>query len=249
MKDHGPMVIALLTDFGTRDPYVAAMKGAIVSATNAVIHDLTHDIAPQDVRGAAFFLRDVLPHWPAGTIFCCVVDPGVGTARRFLAMESEGRLFLAPDNGLLTFVEGVAHEIRGDGNPRAPEITVFAPAAAALANGARLAELGLRVEDRVKLAYDPPCYTCDRIEGSIEAIDRFGNCITDIEVARIVFPRFALRIGSSTITRVSRTYAEAGEGPFLIAGSTGRLEISVANGSAAALLQLSRADCVTLIPH
>jgi S-adenosylmethionine hydrolase len=249
MKDHERMAIVLLTDFGTRDPYVAAMKGAIASATDAAIHDLTHDIAPHDVRGAAFFLRDVFAHWPAGTVFCCVVDPGVGTARRVLAIESEGKFFLAPDNGLLTFVEGAAHEIRGDASDRAPELTMFAPAAAALANGARVDELGPPVGERVQIAYDPPCYTCDRVEGAIVTVDRFGNCITDIEVARIVFPRFALRAGSRTIARVARTYTDAGEGPFLIAGSTGWLEISVANGSAAALLQLGRGDCVTLIPH
>ena len=248
-SDHGAMLIALLTDFGTRDPYVAAMKGAILSRCEAAIHDLTHEIPPHDVRAAAYFLREVASSWPAGTIFCCVVDPGVGSARRVLAIESDGRVFLAPDNGLLTFVDGEAHEVHGDAADRAPELTLFAPAAAALANGARAADLGPRIERRVVLADDGPCYSCDRVEGTIAAVDRFGNCITDIEMARIVFPRFALRAGSRTIERLARSYAEAGEGPFLIAGSTGRLEISVANGSAATLLQLSRGDCVTLIPR
>ncbi|HYO79155.1 MAG TPA: SAM-dependent chlorinase/fluorinase, partial [Thermoanaerobaculia bacterium] len=96
--------IALLTDFGTRDPYVAAMKGVLASRTSATLHDLTHDIAPYDVLGAAWFLSTVAQYWPAGTIFVCVVDPGVGTARRIVALEQAGRLFLAPDNGLLTFV-------------------------------------------------------------------------------------------------------------------------------------------------
>jgi S-adenosylmethionine hydrolase len=249
MNDHDAMLIALLTDFGTRDPYVAAMKGAIVSRCDAAIHDLSHDLPPHDVWAAAFFLRDIVAHWPAGAIFCCAVDPGVGTSRRVLAVESEGRFFLAPDNGLLTFIDGAAHELRGEVEDRAPELTIFAPAAAALANGANVDSLGPRIEERVKLAYDPPCYTCDRIEATIVAVDRFGNCITDIEVARIVFPRFALQAGSQTIVRFARSYAAAGEGPFVIAGSTGRLEISVANASAAALLQLSRGDCVTLIPH
>ena len=101
----------------------------------------------------------------------------------------------------------------------------------------------------MKLAYDPPRYACDRIDATIIAIDRFGNCITDIDVARIIFPRFALRAGAHTIVRFARTYDDAGAGAFLIAGSTGRLEISMSNASAAALLQLSRGDCVTLIPH
>src|ERR1019366_519843 len=96
--------IALLTDFGTRDPYVAAMKGVIASRCEARIADLTHCIAPFDVWEGAFFLRDVVAYWPEGTVFVCIVDPGVGSSRRILALESAGRFFLAPDNGLLHFV-------------------------------------------------------------------------------------------------------------------------------------------------
>jgi len=255
MKDHGAMTIALLTDFGTRDPYVAAMKGVIVSRTGAAIHDLSHDIAPFDAWAAAFFLRDAERYWPAGTVFCCVVDPGVGTARRIVAVESGGRSFLAPDNGLLTFVDGAAYEVTReslflpDGSATFHGRDRFAPVAAALANGLRLDELGPPADDRLRLAYEGARYACDRVEGTIVAIDRFGNCITDIEVARIVFPRFAVRAGTQTIARTSRTYAEAGPGPFLIAGSAGSIELSVAGGSAAELLQLRRGDCVTLIPH
>src|SRR6185503_9508923 len=98
------MAIALLTDFGTRDPYVAAMKGVLVSRTNVPFIDLTHEIEPFDVLEAAWFLGTVVPYWPTGTIFVCVVDPGVGTSRRIIACESDGRVFLAPDNGLLTVV-------------------------------------------------------------------------------------------------------------------------------------------------
>ena len=93
-------LIALLTDFGTRDPYVAAMKGVIGARCDARIEDLTHEIAPFDVFGAAWFLRSVVEYWPAGTIFVAVVDPGVGTARRIVAAEKNGRVFLAPDNGV-----------------------------------------------------------------------------------------------------------------------------------------------------
>src|SRR5207237_9811069 len=97
-------LIALLTDFGTRDPYVAAMKGVIAARCDARVEDLTHEIAPFDVFGAAWFLRSVVEYWPAGTIFVAVVDPGVGTARRIVAAHADGRYFLAPDNGVLTFV-------------------------------------------------------------------------------------------------------------------------------------------------
>src|SRR6266851_10095367 len=103
LMPHAP-AIALLTDFGTRDPYVASMKGVIAGRTDAPVLDLTHEIAPHDVFEEAWFLRMVEKWWPAGTIFVAVVDPGVGTARRIVAASRDQKIFLAPDNGLLTFV-------------------------------------------------------------------------------------------------------------------------------------------------
>src|SRR5258707_2137254 len=99
------MRIVLLTDFGTRDPYVASMKGVIAGRTDAPIHDLTHEIEPFDVFGAAWFLKTVAPWWPRA-VFVCVVDPGVGTARKIVAMARRDQFFLAPDNGLLTMIDG-----------------------------------------------------------------------------------------------------------------------------------------------
>ena len=233
-------MITLLTDFGTRDPYVAAMKGVIASRCEASIADLTHEIAPFDVWEAAFFLRDVVRYWPAGTIFVCVVDPGVGTARRIIAIESDGRIFLAPDNGLLHFIDGEAREVTNEslflpnGSTTFHGRDRFAPVAAALANGAKVAELGPRIDDRIPLDYTP---------GAIIRIDRFGNCITDL-----VPPSspFAIVVNDRRIDDLRMTYS--GGGPFLIIGSTGCIEISVANGSAASLLQLRRGDRVTIIP-
>jgi len=232
--------IALLTDFGTRDPYVAAVKGVIASRCDSQIIDLTHEIAPFDVWEAAFFLRDVVRYWPAGTIFVCVVDPGVGTARRILAMESEGRIFLAPDNGLLHFVRGDAREVQdeslflADGSTTFHGRDRFAPVAAAIANGTRIDDLGPRVDDRVPLDYTP---------GAIIRIDRFGNCITDLLPPA---SPFALVVKDWRIEHLRTTYS--GDGAFVIVGSTGCIEISVANGSAASLLQLSRGDHVTIVP-
>jgi len=234
------MSITLLTDFGTRDPYVAAMKGVIASRCEARIIDLTHEIAPFDVWEAAFFLRDVVLYWPEGTIFVCVVDPGVGTARRIIAVESEGRLFLAPGNGLLHFVDGVAYDVTNEslflprGSATFHGRDRFAPIAAALANGLAIAELGPRIDDRVPLDYTPGC---------IIRIDRFGNCITDI-VPPVV--RFAVKAGDQHIDEMRTTYT--GDGPFVIVGSTGCIEISVANGSAASLLHLGRGERVTIVP-
>lgn len=232
--------ITLLTDFGTRDPYVAAMKGVLTSRCEAGIADLTHDIAPFDVWEAAFFLRDVVTYWPAGTIVVCVVDPGVGTARRIIAVESEGRVFLAPDNGLLHFVEGDAYDVRNEslflpcGSTTFHGRDRFAPVAAALANGLPIADLGPRIDDRMPLDYMPGC---------IIRIDRFGNCITDIVPPATPF---AVVVRDLRIDEIRTNYS--GEGPFLIIGSTGCIEISVANGSAASQLQFQRGDRVTTIP-
>jgi len=231
--------IALLTDFGTRDPYVAAMKGVIVSRCQARIVDLSHEIAPFDVWEGAFFLRDVARYWPEGTVFVCVVDPGVGTARRIIAVESDGRFFLAPDNGLLHFVDGDAYEVANEslflprGSTTFHGRDRFAPVAAALANGMRIDEVGPRIDDRVPLGYTPGC---------IIRIDRFGNCITDL-----VPPEepFAMLVGEQRIDDIRTTYT--GDGAFVIVGSTGCIEISVAGGSAASLLHLRRGDRVAIV--
>jgi S-adenosylmethionine hydrolase len=263
--------IALLTDFGTRDPYVAAMKGVLASRCDAPLYDLTHEIAPYDVLGAAWFLHSVVAYWPAETIFVCVVDPGVGTERKIVALEQEGKVFLAPDNGLLTFVScgaagsqpaGLSREPRRAKSPPLHSVTNsalflpggsttfhgrdrFAPVAAALANGLALDEVGPAIESIVTLPYEPPTYG-DVVHGSIVAIDRFGNAITDIERGRVPYDAFALRVHDVVIDRVETTYGNAAPGPFLVVGSTGCVEISVANASAAERLQLRRLERVEL---
>ncbi|HKS21737.1 MAG TPA: SAM-dependent chlorinase/fluorinase [Thermoanaerobaculia bacterium] len=245
--------IALLTDFGTRDPYVAAVKGVIAARCDARIEDLTHEIAPFDVFGAAWFLRSVFEYWPEGTIFVVVVDPGVGTTRRILAADRDGKTLLAPDNGVLTFIAGGVHAVENDsfflpnGSNTFHGRDRFAPVAAAIANGARLEELGPRVDDFVRVDYTPPSYAHGKIEGTIVAVDRYGNLITDIEVAKIGFEP-VLRSGGHVVDRLERNYGDAKDGPFLIAGSTGCIELSVANGSAAELLQLGRGEKVSITP-
>lgn len=248
-KDLTPR-IALLTDFGTRDPYVAAMKGVIASRTDAQIIDLTHDIAPYDVFGAAWYLRAIVPYWPADTIFVCVVDPGVGSTRKIVAMEADDRVFLAPDNGLLSLIDrGTAYSVENEsfflpnGSDTFHGRDRFAPIAAAIANGTPLDQLGTAMHDIVRLKYEAPVYG-DVVRGTIVSVDRFGNLITDIEVARVPFRPFALEARGITIDRLERTYAGAAPGAFLIIGSSGCIEISVANGSAAERLQMRRLDRV-----
>jgi S-adenosylmethionine hydrolase len=248
-------VIALLTDFGTRDPYVAAMKGVIAARCEARIEDLTHDIAPFDVFGAAWFLRNVVDYWPAETIFVAVIDPGVGTARRMIAARKNGKVFLAPDNGVLSFVvdaEAVAVENESfflpNGSSTFHGRDRFAPVAAAIANGTALDDLGPAAGDLVRLDYAPPTYGEARIEGTIVGVDRFGNLITDVEAAKVGFGTFELRSGWHVVDRVERNYGDAKVSPFMIAGSTGCIELSVANGSAADVLQLGRGDRVSITP-
>jgi hypothetical protein len=255
--------IALLTDFGTRDPYVAAMKGVIASRTAAPIVDLSHEIPPFDVIGAAWFLASIVPYWPAGTIFVCVVDPGVGTSRRIVALEEEGRVFLAPDNGLLTFVAGsgdgeggvpVVHSVENEslflpgGSNTFHGRDRFAPVAAALAEGLALDEVGPRIDSIERVRYEVPSYGDSEVRGTVVAVDRFGNVITDIEASCIPFAPFALQIGELTLDRLEQNYGDAAPGPFLIVGSTGCIELSIANASAAERLQLRRLERVELRP-
>lgn len=248
--------IALVTDFGVRDPYVASMKGVLASRTDARVADLTHEIEPFDVFAAGWFLATVWRWWPAGTVFIAVVDPGVGTSRRIVAIERDARTFLAPDNGLLTFIaeNRSAISVENESYFLATNSTTFhgrdrfAPVAAAIANGVSLDAFGPRIDDLARLDYEPPFYDCARVDGTIVSIDRFGNAITDIERSRIAFDRFALRCRDVVVDRMATTYADGRDAAFLIVGSTGHIEVSMSNASAAAKLQLSRGDCVTIIP-
>ncbi|HET7712462.1 MAG TPA: SAM-dependent chlorinase/fluorinase [Thermoanaerobaculia bacterium] len=246
--------IALLTDFGTRDPYLAVMKGVIVSRCSVPLFDLTHDIEPFDVFEAAWFLRTAVPWWPPGTIFVAVVDPGVGTERKLLACERAGRLFLAPDNGLLTFVCGDSAQAVSveneslflpDGSTTFHGRDRLAPVAAALANGVTLDQLGEPVREIVRLDYAPPVYA-PHVRGTIVSVDRFGNLITDVEADRIGFDELLLMAKDVTIDRHFKNYALGGSDPFLIIGSTGCVEISVGGGSAADVLHLRRGDRVEI---
>ncbi len=246
--------IALMTDFGTRDPYVASVRGVLASRCETRVDDLTHEIAPFDVFEAAWFLKIASPWWPAETIFVCVIDPGVGTPRRILAAEHDGKFFVAPDNGLLTFVapERVVSVENASFFLQTGATTFhgrdrFAPVAAAIANGTKLEELGPVVTDTIQLKYAPPTYRDDLVTGTVVHIDRFGNVITDVERAKIPFDHFALRVHYATI-KVLRTDYGGGHEPFLIIGSHGTVEVSVGSANAADMLHLKRGDQVEITP-
>lgn len=248
-------VVALLTDFGD-DYYVGVMKGVLARrAPFARVIDLSHRIAPGRVAEAAYVLASAVPYFPPRTVFCCVVDPGVGGPRRRLAVRNAGgAIFVAPDNGLLTPIldadGGVA--VRAIENPAwtcgEPSSTFqgrshFAPAAAALVAGAKFEAAGPVVTDPVMLP-EPRCVaSAGRIEGEVVYVDAFGNLVTSIDRGALerVGPDalLAVAIGGRRIAGVVRTYGDGPpQGPMAYVGSTGRLEIAVRDGNAARELGL-----------
>lgn len=257
-------LIALLTDFGSRDPYVAAVKGVLASRTNAAILDLSHDIGNFDTFEAAVFLQAVASYFPRSSgerrvVFVVVVDPGVGTSRRLLVALEDGRIFLAPDNGVLDLIATTATQYWSiereelflpDGSSTFHGRDRLAPVAAALANGMPIEELGPRVSaaEVHRLDYQQPEYGGDVATGTIVALDRYGNAITDIEAARLgVIEGWELSARGRSVSLLAHTYAGAPEGePFIIVGSRGTLEISVANASAAEMLKIERCDRVEI---
>jgi S-adenosylmethionine hydrolase len=244
--------IALLTDFGRRDPYVAAMKGVLLSRCAATIVDLSHEIAPFDPFEAAMFLRFCIAEFPPRTIFVSVVDPGVGSSRKIIVAREGEQFHLAPDNGLLSPILAPEAEllVLGTAFDLTPVSRTFhgrdrfAPAAAALAAGTSFGSLGspMARESMVKLDYRPPVYDAEQARGSIIAIDRFGNAISDIEAERVAHLQpWRIVVGSTRIEQSVESYADAIEGmPFVIRGSRETIEISIRQQSAAELLQLTR---------
>ena len=239
-------MIALLTDFGIRDHFVASMKGVILTiAPTVTIIDITHEIEPQNVRQAYFTLSACHRDMPPGTIFVAVVDPGVGTNRRPILVETGRGYFIGPDNGTFGFAVGEARrvvELRDQRFHRTgPSSTfdgrdVFAPAAGHLAAGVMAEEFGPEIRDPVDLQLPNPVADGDVIRGEILHIDRFGNLITNLP-SESLRDGMAFEITGRRITRHCRAYADAPDNePFAIRGSAGLVEICINRASAAAVL-------------
>ena len=242
-------VITLLTDFGTVDYFVGAVKGAILSISpGAVIVDITHEIPPQDIETGAFTLLAAYQTFPPGTIHVAVVDPGVGSERRPLIVNANEQLFVGPDNGLFSYMYDSepshrTYHVTANQFFR-PSISstfhgrdIFAPVAAALSNGVAPDEFGRLIDDEVRLpSLDTPL--------RIIHIDRFGNCITNI--TRDLSPA-EIMVKGKTISEVRQFYGDGDDQSlFAIWGSAGFLEISVNGGSAAKVLGAKRGDEVGL---
>jgi S-adenosyl-L-methionine hydrolase (adenosine-forming) len=255
--------ITLLSDFGTGDGYVAAMKGVLLSlAPDAVLVDAAHEVPAQDVRSAGWVLEQYWRCFPAGTIHLAVVDPGVGTARRALLVEAEGHWFLGPDNGLFSWLldSAPAAAVRvlrpGVHGPHGISATfqgrdVFAWAAGLLAAGAAGAgELSDPAPDPIRAPWTRARREASgRVAGEIVHLDRFGNAITNLrreDLPAAAGPALLIEARGHYFRQVRRTYADVEAGHKLaLVGSHGRLELAVREGSAAERLQLRTGDPVT----
>lgn len=260
-----PTPITLTTDFGQRDAYVGAMKGVLLSlAPGAPLIDISHEVAPQDVMEAAFLLREAYPYFPEGTVHLAVVDPGVGTERRAIAIRAGGHFFVGPDNGLFSLVlsgsdpEGIVVLDR----PkvwRAPDASatfhgrdVFAPVAARLATGARLKDVGTPTDTLHPLRWAMPVADDEGIRGWIVHVDRYGNCVTNISEADVQRWQKGRGLkayaGSDVLEGLHHTYADVPPGDgLLLVGSSGLLEVAVNRGNAAELLGIRKGASITLV--
>jgi S-adenosyl-L-methionine hydrolase (adenosine-forming) len=254
-------VIALLSDFGSRDHYVGTMKGVMMGiCPDATLVDITHEIAPHDVLDGAIELAAAYKFFPAGTIFLAVVDPGVGSSRRGIAAEIGDYRFVCPDNGLLSAVarETQPKKVVELTERRYARPTVsrtfegrdrFAPAAAWLGKGIQLTAFGRNLPDYARLDIPQASLVDDEVHGAVLRIDRFGNLVTNID--RKTFEKFAqgksvqISAGGATVGRLVATYADIQAGEICaLFGSTDHLELAANAGSAAEVLALTRQAAV-----
>lgn len=266
----GPTVlVTLTTDFGVRDGYVAAMKGAMLCVAPSLrLVDVTHEIPAQDVMAAGFVLRQAAPHFPEGAVHLVVVDPGVGTDRRAIAasfrLGGRRHTFVGPDNGVLpllldgTEVDAAVVLDRPhywgtpDPSPTFHGRDVFGPVAAALATGTPLSAFGTEAGPLTPMHWPLPRRDAQGVDGMVVHIDRFGNCVTnitreDVESHAAGRP-FKCYVGTAVVQCHLDTYGRTTPGEALtLFGSTGHLEVAVNGGDAAALLSVERGASVNLL--
>ena len=255
-------ILGLLSDFGTKDGYVAAMKGVIYEISGAItIVDVSHDIAKQDIRNGAFVLATAAPFFPDGTVFVCVVDPGVGTERRGIVVEGKRHLYVGPDNGLLMLSaqrEGIKHvyEITNRKYMR-HEISatfhgrdIFAPVAAYLAVGTCPEEIGQEIFEYIVLSQARAKIEYQEIFCEVLHVDGFGNIITnitldDLKQAGIEFGDVLNVQIKKQVTKIDfyETYGKIQPNELLsLIGSNGFFELAINQGNAARKLDVSTGD-------
>ena len=253
--------ITITTDFGSKDPWVAAMKGVICSIVpDAPLADLSHDITPQNVLEGALFLAAAIPYFPAGTIHLVVVDPGVGTSRKPIVAQCAGQYIVCPDNGILTVLEQshpveAVHHIKNK-KYRLPACSatfhgrdIFAPAAAHLALGKKMSSFGPALKSHHRITVPEATLDADnQLHGEVIHVDHFGNCITNISEAMLDdHGDYRVQVAAQTLSPIHRTYADVPPGmPLALFGSTGNLEIAASMSNAAESLDLHQGAPVTL---
>lgn len=253
-------VITLLTDFGLKDGYVGVMKGVIWSIMPAAqIADLSHEIAPQNVMQGALVLERAAGYFPAGTVHIAVVDPGVGTPRRAIAVRLGNHTFVGPDNGLFSLVMAKAqadqlpvsmvHLDRPEfWLPRVSQVfhgrDIFAPVGAHLANGIPLQSVGSPIDDPVRLNIAQPQPAPDGWDGSVIDIDAFGNLQTNLRAEHLQgLERITIKVKNAMIKGLSQAFGDRPSGELAaLIDSSGYLAIAVVNGSAASRLPAAVSD-------
>lgn len=253
-------VVSLLSDFGGKDGYVGIMKGVLLGiCREARLVDLSHDVTPQDVTEGALVLASAVDHFPRGTVHLAVVDPGVGTARRPLLIETEAFTLVGPDNGLLSLAAArsplrrVVHLDRPRWLAASTSSTfhgrdVFAPVAAHRAAGVASEELGTIVDGFERLALPPVREVDGGLEGQVIHVDRFGNLVCNVASGDVDAFRgraLSISIGGVEVSGISASYGDVREGkPVAVWNSWGRLEIAIRNGSAGRQLRARCGDRV-----
>ncbi len=254
-------LVTFTSDFGYEDWFVGVVHGVIHDlCPQARIVNMTHAVPPGNIARAAFVLEAAAPDFPRGTVHLAVVDPGVGSERRALAVAARGQWFVGPDNGLLEWAlcdpQARVHSLVEDRFFRHPVSRtfhgrdVFAPVAAHLACGVPIESFGPRIDDAMRLDRNPPRRLAEGLVGFVVFIDRFGNALTNLTESelRSAFPEIGERdlevVAAGRVIRgLSRSYAEAPLGTLLaILGSSGRLEVAQVGGDAAARLGLGVGD-------
>ena len=252
-------MISLITDFGN-DPYVGIMKGVILGIhPDARIVDITHHIQPQAIEEAAFILRSAYSYFPERTVHCVVVDPGVGSDRSILIVRTKTATFLAPDNGVLSFI------LEEEKNPQLFKVSnasvylkkvshtfhgrdIFAPIAAHLDRGLSPEALGIPVENYQKLNSPKPTVTKNIIRGHILLFDHFGNAITNIPASMLQMTSILkIKTNNLLLHEIHKTYADAANKfPLALVGSHNHLEIAVKNGNAREQLDLEKGQIIEI---
>lgn len=256
-------IITLTTDFGMGSPYVAAMKGVILSVNpEALLVDITHEVPAQDIRQGALVLDEVCSHFPIDAIHVAVVDPGVGTRREIVYAEIAGRIFLAPNNGLLSRLALGAHPSRivalTESSYWSEQVSatfhgrdIFAPVAAHLSLGLPPERLGEPRERLVAIDW-PECEVMpQKISGEVTSVDSFGNLITNITTEQLqgvpTGEELSVRCGDHETAGLFNTYGDQPEMTLIaLVGSSGKLELAIVGESAAAMLGEGVGSPVTL---